>query len=296
VQRNGRVLGSVRRCRRLCLAAVALASVVAIALPQAASAARSPRYYLALGDSFAASVQPDASGSYVVTSSGYAEDLVKLQGQIEPHLQLRKFGCGGETTSSMISGGGPVCADSQLASAVTFLDDHPGQISLITIDIGINDLFACFGASGAIDPSCVTSILPTINSNLRTILTSLREVADPGTRIVGSTFYDPVLFFWFAIDPGLAEANDAQIRRLNDTIVDAFAAEGVPVADVAGAFATGDFNRLVKRGNLGVIPLSVARACAWTWQCAPPPQGPDTHPNDEGYHVMAEAFERVLRR
>jgi lysophospholipase L1-like esterase len=294
VQSNDGATFLVPSLRRSCVAALAIAVVVSVALPQAASAARTPRYYIALGDSFAASVQPDASGSYVVTSSGYAEDLQQLQRRVEPNLELRKFGCGGETTASMISGGGPVCASSQLDSAVTFLNNHTGQVSLITIDIGINDLFACFGASGAIDSACVTAILPAIGSNLRTIVATLRGAAGPGTRIVGSTFYDPVLFFWLAIDQQLAEANDIQIQRLNRTISDAFAAEGVPVADVAGAFATGDFTDLVKRGRLGVVPLSVARVCAWTWQCAPPPQGPDTHPNDEGYEVMASAFERVL--
>jgi lysophospholipase L1-like esterase len=194
----------------------------------------------------------------------------------------------------MISGGGPVCASSQLDTALAFLEGHQGQVSLITIDVGINDLLACFGPSGAIDSSCVTGLLPTIRSNLETIVSAIRGAAGPSTRIVGSTFYDPVLFFWLAIDPGLAQANDNQVQRLNATIVDAFAGEGVPVADVAGAFATGNFSRLVRRGSLGVVPLSVARACDWTWQCAPPPQGPDTHPNDEGYRVMAGAFERAL--
>ena len=37
----------------------------------------------------------------------------------------------------------------QLGDAVRFLDEHPGQIAFITINIGANDIFECQG-----DPAC----------------------------------------------------------------------------------------------------------------------------------------------
>jgi hypothetical protein len=42
------------------------------------------------------------------------------------------------------------------------------------------------------------------------------------------------------------------------------------------------------------FPLSAHLACEWTWICAPPPPGPDVHPNRQGYAVIAAAFEEVL--
>jgi hypothetical protein len=38
------------------------------------------------------------------------------------------------------------------------------------------------------------------------------------------------------------------------------------------------------------VPVDVARVCAWTWNCASPPHGPDIHPNTTGYGVIAHAF------
>jgi hypothetical protein len=37
-------------------------------------------------------------------------------------------------------------------------------------------------------------------------------------------------------------------------------------------------------------PLDVANACRWTWECVPPPLGPDIHANTAGYGVIAQAF------
>jgi hypothetical protein len=34
--------------------------------------------------------------------------------------------------------------------------------------------------------------------------------------------------------------------------------------------------------------------CAWTRMCAPPPLGPDIHPNTAGYGVIAQAFADVV--
>ncbi len=42
---------------------------------------------------------------------------------------------------------------------------------------------------------------------------------------------------------------------------------------------------------VGGIPLDVLRICQWTWMCT---TNPDIHANDDGYGVIAEAFEQVL--
>jgi hypothetical protein len=63
-----------------------------------------------------------------------------------------------------------------------------------------------------------------------------------------------------------------------------YAAFGIPVADVAGAFA------LTNSSVVDGMPVNVQRVCAWTWMCAGPPHGPDIHANNEGYGVIARAF------
>src|SRR5262245_5428698 len=105
-----------------------------------------PRYYLALGDSLAVGVQPDATGQLRPTPQGYADDLHLLLRTVLPDLALAKLGCSGETTSSMITGQQSPCtysAGSQLRQAVAFLQAHPNRVALITIDIGGDNLLAC---------------------------------------------------------------------------------------------------------------------------------------------------------
>ena len=82
-------------------------------------------YYLALGDSLAVGIQPDASGLYKPTAQGYADDLHALYRARLPGLQLVKLGCSGETEqlddlrtsiSLLVSGGKPIAAGHRISS------------------------------------------------------------------------------------------------------------------------------------------------------------------------------------
>jgi hypothetical protein len=53
-------------------------------------------YYLSLGDSLAASFQPNGD-----LTDGYAEQLYASLVADQPKLRLVKLGCGGESTASM---------------------------------------------------------------------------------------------------------------------------------------------------------------------------------------------------
>src|SRR5947199_2225506 len=89
-------------------AAVAAGGCSGPAQPGAAHArpARAPaRFYLALGDSLAQGVQPDASGASVRTGHGYADQLYAALRRGQPGLRLVKLGCPSETTATMIHGG-----------------------------------------------------------------------------------------------------------------------------------------------------------------------------------------------
>ena len=244
-----------------------------------AAASTAPVYFVALGDSLATGAQPAHSGVFAGlraangTNRGYADVLYDLVRDELGNLQLRNFGCGGETTASLIAGGNPTCGyarSSQLAQTVAFLEEHEGEIAFVTIDIGANDLLAGGG-------------LPAIAQNLPVILDALRDVVGPDVPIVGMNYYDPfVVPVWFQTQSLAAlQAEAASIAAFDDFLEGIYQAHGIPVADVQSAFAVTD-HTIQPSG----LPLSVQNACEWTWMCA----AGDIHPNDAGYRVIARAF------
>jgi hypothetical protein len=87
--------------RMLALAAVAVGLA---ALPATASAAAGPHYHLALGDSLAQGMQPTARDVLQDTNQGSVDDLFAARRARIHHLRLVKLGCGGETTTSPLTG------------------------------------------------------------------------------------------------------------------------------------------------------------------------------------------------
>jgi lysophospholipase L1-like esterase len=285
--------------RSIRLGVFAMVLLLAFAQPAAAngpgsSGHHAPLYYLSLGDSLAAGVQPigDPANMYR-TSDGYADQLFAVARKWYPRLRLVKLGCPGETTATMIEGG--ICAyrhGSQLDEAVAFLHAHGKSVAFVSIDIGSND-FPCQTGLSCLPPGAVT-----ISQNLPRILGALRQAARPKTPIVGATIYDPFLAYWLTGQEGQAFAQlsvSEAIVPLNRLLTGIYGASGMPVADIEGAFSTTDFATMVPLPPFGQVPLNVARLCQWTWVCAPAPLGPNNHANAAGYHAMALAFAAVLR-
>jgi hypothetical protein len=69
----------------------------------------------------------------------------------------------------------------------------------------------------------------------------------------------------------------------------------MPVANVPAQFDTNDNDPTVVP-NVGTMPTNVKDACQLTWFCYGAPFGPDDHPNDAGYSLIAQAIELVLPR
>jgi lysophospholipase L1-like esterase len=277
----------------LCAAALAGCGSARPIVPPAQS------YYLSLGDSLAQGVQADPFGHVGDTDRGYADQLYNMIRRRYRDLGLVKLGCPGETTRSMI--GGRHCAypaGSQLAQAVAFLRDHRGHVPLVTLDIGANDRRSCFtDPVGAAVPPCAAGPPAPTAGNLALILGRLRAAAGARTLIIGMTYYAPELPEW-RYGPGgrvrarvserLSLAFDAELTRV-------YRSAGDRVANVAGAFATADFAGQVPVRGLGVMPPNVAAICRWTWVCAHPPRGPNKHPDEAGYTVIARAFLAAYR-
>ena len=61
------------------------------------------------------------------------------------------------------------------------------------------------------------------------------------------------------------------------------------MATVAEGFQSSKTN-LVTTAKFGIVPENVAQVCTATWMCTPPPFGPDDHPNNAGYLIIAHAI------
>ena len=279
-------------------------ALLALAVPALAQAKQSPKpYYLSLGDSLAAGVQPGKDGVARNTRQGFAYQLARTAGGV----RLVNYGCGFATTGSMIKGN-RACLPardpgyrnvspktSQLAAAERFLKARRGKPGFVTIDIGANDVASC-GAGGQIDLPCVSKGVAAIGRNAPKIAKRLRAAAGKGTPMAVMTLYDPFLALWFTGSTGkvLAKASQALAKdQVNAVIVKAFKARGFKVADVAKAFKS--YKPFSTDGDsTGTPPVAVAEICRLTWMCAPAPRGPDIHANKTGYGLIADTFRKAL--
>lgn len=249
-------------------------------------------YYVSVGDSLAAGVQPigDPADLYR-TDSGFAEQLLGIAREQDSRLRLMNFGCPGETTTTMINGG--ICGyphGSQLDEAVAFLGATRSTVAFVTVAIGANDF--PYPADESVPVGAAS-----IGTNLPAILAALRSAAGPDVPIVGMTIYDPLLAAWLKGPAGRNYAVNVaapQMGLVNGLLRGIYADAGVGVADVESSFSSNDFATLVDLPGPGQVPINVARIYQWTWVCAPAPLGPDNHANTIGYGVIARAFADVL--
>jgi lysophospholipase L1-like esterase len=291
------------------LAAFVFCTVMLALTASAPAEAARARYYLSLGDSLAQGMQPDAAGLTVNTDQGYADQLYATEKRKIPGLKLVKLGCGGETTTSFLTGQGNSgdalllgcnpAGGSQMVAAERFLRAHRrrGEVALLTLDIGANDIDGCAGES-AIDATCVIRGAARISANLPIILRRLRRAAAPGTPMAAMTLYNPFLELYL-MPGGHAEAiaSDEYAHNVNEGLARLYHAGGFRVAHVDAAFRTYDIS--AKRSLAGQphpVPAAVAEVCRLTWMCARAPVGPNIHANRVGYGLIAKAFATAFAR
>jgi lysophospholipase L1-like esterase len=298
-----------RRSAVLAIASVAAALACVLpafgasnAMKDAADTQAAPgKYYLALGDSLASGDQPDHTGKTVPTNQGYVNRLAAMLAAHGKALTIRNLGCGGETTSTMIHGSFCSYPDEpamsgQLQAAVDFLHAHAGQVPLITIDIGGNDLDSCTAiASATAAAACVKPLLAGMNPRLTTIMKALRA-ADPAAVIVGLNYYVPELANWFG---GAAGRSMAAVQvKVTESLNAALAAGYKPVhalnANVFAKFKSTDLTGKTALPGHGIVPVNVALICDWTWMCAAKPKAWNAHANRKGYGHIAAAIYAVL--
>ncbi len=299
--------------------ASALATTVVTASGAVATTGASAKILLTLGDSLAAGYQPTDGRSPPPVDpatglpdqgypGGYARDLAA-----RTHLRLVDLGCPGETTLSWsTTPAQPACgafyravagAANQEAAALHLIAGHPGQISVVTFDLGANDVDGCLTRAG-VSAACVATTSARVEARLprivRALTTSLKRF-DPGAHVVAMTYYDP--FLGRAYRPGgLTGETEAALSLAASQALDAslrtiFTRAGALVAPVDRSFATGRTLPLQHYGGK-LLPLNVATVCRLTWMCPTPERravpGADIHPNTAGYALIARAFAGAL--
>jgi lysophospholipase L1-like esterase len=265
------------------LRAIAVAAAIVGLLGGTSSALASPggadspgHYYLALGDSLAYGFQlgkflaelPNVDAA--TFNTGYVDDFAAMVRAVQDPLPTVNFGCPGETTASYFAGcafsraGGPLhngYTGSQQAAALAFLGAHRGQVGLITLDNGANDITPCLSSP---DPACIPKTLSAVGANLNRALGELREAA-PRAEIIVMAYYDPYAAAFPASVPGLL--------ALNNVIAAAAAAHGARLADAFTPF--------------NLAQPQPATLCALTLFCT---ALHDVHASDAGYAVIAKQF------
>jgi lysophospholipase L1-like esterase len=291
-----------RGASRLLLSLVvtgALAPILIVGLGSETAGALAPEtgFYLALGASASVGIQPttlDPHGAR--TPDGYANDIVAYEAARGVTLDLTQMGCPGETTSTMISGGDACYHQngSQLGDAMAFLSDHAGEAGIVTIDLGFNDLRQCHDAGAARD-TCISTQIATLQRQLPFIVQSLQAVAGPRVTFVGVGHYDPYLADAISGRFGarIAMQSESVMNRLNGALLSIYLSDNIPMATVSDYFDVNSHRRVDFEG-VGDVSNDVAHACELTWMCAPAPYGPNVHPNDRGYALIAAAIESQL--
>jgi len=280
--RAARAVRSALRSLPLVAAAGLGATGLLAALPAAPAAASSSGgpYYVAIGASESVGVQPLAADHRGVrTDDGYANDLVAMEQGRWPGLQLVDLGCPGITAQGALDGVGR-CRypyGSQVDTAIRFIEDHPGEIAFVTVDLGFNDVWPCL-VHERVDNRCVATALARVGAALPEILAALRTAGGPHLRIVGLQHADPYIADAHFGKTAFARATVPVFDRLNDLLSADYATAGAAVAQVPEP-----------QGLAGDV---VEAACAQTWMC----RYHNIHPTAAGYRVIAGAIASALAR
>jgi lysophospholipase L1-like esterase len=281
----------MNRSRTIILALVAL-----LALPAAAQAKDKRQYYVSLGDSYATGYQATAVGEGENTRNGFAYQVPKLAKARGYDFKLVNFGCGGETTVSLLErtakcpglgpGGERYTGRTQIAAAERFLRKHKGKVGLVTVSIGGNDVTMCARQADPIP--CVAAAVASIKKNVTAIAKRLRKAGGKKVRIVGTTYPDVILGHWVGPDanPELAKLSVVAFKDLiNPELKKAYAAAGGKFVDVTAATgAYGPLEETTTHPVYGVIPVPVAKACEYSYYC----EFRDIHARTSGYRIIAD--------
>jgi hypothetical protein len=257
-------------------------------------------FYLDIGGSESLGFQPTGISGHngERTNTGYANDLLLREGLKGVALELQQVGCPGDTVQSMLNTQqADACyqpPNTQLTQAVKYLQAHPTGQGLVTVDIGSNNIRPCLEAN-PINQACVATALAAVQVDLPKILKQLKAAASPSTHFVGLEYSDPFLGYYIKgpDGPARAAATLVAVDSFDTLLGKIYTQQGIVSAAVPTYF---DMNVTTPTtvDNVGTLPLNVEEACQLSWFCYGTPFGPDDHPSNAGYSMIAAAIEAVL--
>jgi hypothetical protein len=255
-------------------------------------------FYLDIGGSTSLGFQPDGVPHHNGhrTDEGYANDVKALEAK-NVTLTLRQVGCPGETVQSMLGLLKNTCYHlpvTQLMRSIDALTAYGNEPGLVTIDLGFNNIRPCLLPT-VVEQTCVNQGVTLVRQYLPRILKELQEAANPDVHFVGLEYADPFLGYYLEgpTGPAIASQSLTAMTLMNVTLNNVYAKAKIPVANVPGAYKS-ENNSPETLANVGVIPQNVESVCQWTWMCTPPPFGPDDHPNNAGYMIIARTIIATL--
>ena len=281
-------------CLALVLAGAALA-VVSLSDGRASTG-----FYLVIGASDARGFEPNGTMTprgpgEASTNNGYASDLAAMLSAKGAPVSLDNIACPGETIQSFV-GGGDACTPSTslLRRAEDFLREHSNDAGIVTVDVGFNNMRPCLQFT-RVDEKCVAKSVASVREDLPAALKGLAKAAGPRVTIVGITYGDPFLGHYLkpSLGPTNAIATLQAMEQLDTALVSVFRAADMVVAPVESALRVSD-TAGTGRYDGRHVPANVAEACKTTWMCLGAPWGPNDHPNNKGYAIIARAIAQVL--
>jgi GDSL-like Lipase/Acylhydrolase family len=256
-------------------------------------------FYLDIGASESLGFQPTGIVGHngERTNTGYANDLISREGFKGVSLELDQVGCPGDTVQKILdTTKDDACyhaPQTQMTKAIAYLKSQTGQ-GLVTVDLGFNNVRPCLEAN-PVNQACLAAGIAAVTVDLPKIMSQLKAAAGPDVHFVGLEYADPYLGYYLNGAGGPAEATSTLVGMNQlDTVLDhVYTNAGAQVANVPDLFQTNN-NAPATISNVGTVPTNVQQACELTWFCFKAPFGPDDHPNDAGYSLIASAIEAVL--
>lgn len=300
-----------RRRRAVAVAAAIIVGVVLLGLGVAAARARvsdddlPTRYYVSIGDSYAAGYRPGgASGT--TNGDGYAYQVLDGLNR-HGHWELKNFGCVGQTARGMqfdngcaegaLAAGGVAYPDTtQEAAADQFIGAHRNEIGLITVAMGANDIIKCLDIEDAgAAQGCAEIAVADIRTSLSAFLTETRKLVGDKVPIVGVSYINVFRAGGMTGQPdGDRKAARSQvlfdnylIPALRDTYAQ-FGARFVDTTELAGGQLPDTQKSLLPEH--GTVSTGVARVCTLTYYCS----DNDPHPNRAGHALIARAIQAAI--
>jgi hypothetical protein len=231
------------------------------------------------------------------TENGYVNDLVRIESAHDVVLAIHNLACPGETIEYMLYGGDNCYSTptTQLEKAQSSLKTLRNENGIVTIDLGFNDIRPCLHQF-TVGQKCVAHAITAVKKDLPTVLSKLRAAAGPHVSFVGIPYSDPFLSHYLvgASGPRVARFTLMAIESLDRALLQVYSNARINVANIVGKFKLRDAD-IVRRSNGQRVPENVAMSCATTWMCRNPPWGPDDHPNNRGYRMIAQSVFASLK-